>query len=109
MATTSMNIRTDSEIKKQAEELFAEFGLNMTTAVNMFLRQAIRERSIPFELTLITPPTKKKGTINNRATLNDDEKKHRAEYLKQLNEAVALSMDEELIPVYIKIYQSKKK
>jgi DNA-damage-inducible protein J len=52
MTTTSMNIRTDSEVKKQAEELFEEFGLNMTTAVNMFLRQAVRERRIPFSITL---------------------------------------------------------
>ena len=52
--TTSMNIRTDSEVKMQAEKLFAEFGLNMTTAVNMFLRQAIRKQAIPFELSLET-------------------------------------------------------
>ena len=50
MPTTSMNIRTDAEIKKQAEALFAEFGLNMTTAVNMFLRQSIRNQAIPLEL-----------------------------------------------------------
>ncbi|HNW10647.1 MAG TPA: type II toxin-antitoxin system RelB/DinJ family antitoxin [Candidatus Rifleibacterium sp.] len=52
MTNTSMNIRMDSKIKQQAQHLFAEFGLDMTTAVNMFLRQAIRERRIPFELKL---------------------------------------------------------
>lgn len=55
MANTSMNIRMDSKIKQQAQHLFAEFGLDMTTAVNMFLRQAIRERRIPFELKLNIP------------------------------------------------------
>lgn len=55
MANTSMNIRMDSEIKKQAEEIFAEFGINMTTAVNIFLRQTIRENGIPFELKLNVP------------------------------------------------------
>lgn len=55
MANTSMNIRMDSKIKQQAQHLFAEFGLDMTTAVNMFLRQAIRERRIPFELKLNAP------------------------------------------------------
>ena len=55
MSNTNMNIRMDSEVKKQAEALFAEFGLNMTTAVNMFLRQAVRERAIPFDLTLNIP------------------------------------------------------
>lgn len=55
MATTNLNIRTDKSIKEQAEEIFAELGLNMTTAVNMFLRTAIREHGIPFELKLDVP------------------------------------------------------
>ncbi|MCL1829290.1 MAG: type II toxin-antitoxin system RelB/DinJ family antitoxin [Oscillospiraceae bacterium] len=52
MSNTSMNIRMDSEVKRQAQELFAQFGLDMTTAVNMFLRQSIRQRGIPFVLQL---------------------------------------------------------
>lgn len=55
MANTSMNIRMDSEVKKQAQELFAQFGLDMTTAINMFLRQSIREQGIPFQLKINTP------------------------------------------------------
>ena len=42
MATTNMNIRTDVEVKAAAEQLFNELGLNLSTAVNIFLRQAIR-------------------------------------------------------------------
>ena len=52
MPSTNMNIRIDSEVKKQAELLFAQFGLNMTAAVNMFLREAIRRQAIPFKLEL---------------------------------------------------------
>ena len=55
MATTNMNIRTDTEVKAAAEHLFNELGLNMTTAVNMFLRQAIRTGGIPFEVKVNTP------------------------------------------------------
>lgn len=55
MATTNLNIRTDKAIKEQAEQIFTELGLNMTTAVNMFLRTTIREHGIPFELKLETP------------------------------------------------------
>ena len=55
MATTNLNIRTDKAIKDQAEEIFNELGLNMTTAVNIFLRTAIREHGIPFELKLEVP------------------------------------------------------
>ena len=36
MASVSMNIRMDSDIKSKAQSLFSEFGLDMTTAINMF-------------------------------------------------------------------------
>ena len=52
MSSTSMNIRMDRDVKRQSQELFAQFGLDMTTAVNMFLRQSIRQQGIPFSLQL---------------------------------------------------------
>lgn len=55
MAATNLNIRTDKAIKEQAEQIFNELGLNMTTAINLFLRTAIREHGIPFELKLEVP------------------------------------------------------
>ena len=55
MATTNLNIRTDKEIKDQADRIFSELGLNMTTAINMFLRTTIRENGIPFALKLDVP------------------------------------------------------
>ena len=55
MANTSMNIRMDADVKKQAEALFGEIGMNMTTAINIFLRQSIRENGIPFELKINQP------------------------------------------------------
>lgn len=55
MATTNLNIRIDKGIKEQAEAIFNELGFNMTTAVNMFLRTAIREHGIPFDLKLEVP------------------------------------------------------
>lgn len=54
-ATTNLNIRTEKDIKDAAEKIFNELGINMTTAVNMFLRQTIRSNGIPFELKLNTP------------------------------------------------------
>ena len=53
--TSSVSFRIDSDIKNQADKLFAELGLNMTTAFNIFLRQAVREGSIPFQVTINTP------------------------------------------------------
>ena len=55
MATTNLNIRTEKAIKDQAEEIFNELGLNMTTAVNMFLKVSIRTHGIPFELKMDVP------------------------------------------------------
>ena len=55
MTTTSMNIRMDSTIKRQAQELFAALGMDMTTAVNIFLRQAIRRQGLPFDVALNRP------------------------------------------------------
>lgn len=55
MATTNLNIRTDKDVKEQAETIFNELGLNMTTAINMFLRTTIREHGIPFALKLDVP------------------------------------------------------
>ena len=48
--SVNMNIRMDEITKKQAQQLFSEFGLDMTTAINMFLKQSVREQRIPFEL-----------------------------------------------------------
>lgn len=50
MATTNLNIRTDQTTKDSAEKIFHELGLNMTTAVNLFLKAVIREHGIPFDL-----------------------------------------------------------
>lgn len=47
----TISIKTDFDLKKKAEELFADLGMNMTTAFNIFLRQAVRENRIPFEIT----------------------------------------------------------
>ena len=55
MATTNLNIRTDKDIKDQADAIFSELGLTMTTAVNMFLRAAVREHGIPFALKVDVP------------------------------------------------------
>ncbi len=55
MESTNLNIRTDKDVKAAAEQIFEQLGLNMTTAVNIFLRQTIRENGIPFELKLEKP------------------------------------------------------
>ena len=55
MAKTNINIRIDEELKRDAEELFEELGLNFTTAYTLFTKQALRERRIPFEISAKVP------------------------------------------------------
>ena len=56
--TANINIRMDKELKNQAESLFSELGMNMTTAFNIFLRQSVRQGKIPFEIALARPNAK---------------------------------------------------
>ena len=55
MATVNMSIRMDAELKKQADAMLSDMGLNMTTAMNMFLRQVVRQGRIPFEIATDIP------------------------------------------------------
>lgn len=50
MATTSITIRMDENLKRQAERLFDSMGMNMTTAFTVFAKAAVREGRIPFEI-----------------------------------------------------------
>lgn len=50
MAKVSTSISIDAEVKDKAQKLFAEFGMDLSTAINIFLKQAIYERSIPFTI-----------------------------------------------------------
>ena len=53
--TTNVTIRMDADLKAQAEELFAELGMNLTTAFNVFVRQSLRQGGLPFEIKLERP------------------------------------------------------
>ena len=73
---TNLNIRTDAEIKASAEKIFEQLGLNMSTAVNIFLRQAIRQGGLPFEVKLDIPNEATAAAIREgRAILKDRDAK----------------------------------
>ena len=48
MATTNVTIRMEKKLKEEAEQLFNDLGLNMSTALTAFVKQAVREQRIPF-------------------------------------------------------------
>ncbi|MDR0888309.1 MAG: type II toxin-antitoxin system RelB/DinJ family antitoxin [Coriobacteriales bacterium] len=51
-STATITIRIDANLKESAEKLFHELGLNITTAINMFMRKAVREEAIPFDVSM---------------------------------------------------------
>jgi DNA-damage-inducible protein J len=62
--TTNLNIRVDEDIKRKAEAIFFELGLNMSTAVNIFLRYSVRYGGIPFDLRIEKPNAETLSAIN---------------------------------------------
>ncbi|MBQ3335702.1 MAG: type II toxin-antitoxin system RelB/DinJ family antitoxin [Eubacteriaceae bacterium] len=80
MATTNINVRVDTELKQSAERLFHDLGLNMSTAITMFLRSAVNYDGIPFEVKRATPGAKTKAALAEY-----DEMKAHPERYKQYN------------------------
>jgi len=48
--TINVTIRLEKDVKEQAERMFNDFGMNLSTALNIFIRQALRQGKIPFEI-----------------------------------------------------------
>ncbi len=53
--TINFSVRMDSEIKRKCEALYNELGINLTTAINVFLRQSLRSGGFPFDVRLEQP------------------------------------------------------
>ncbi|NLA96190.1 MAG: type II toxin-antitoxin system RelB/DinJ family antitoxin [Clostridiaceae bacterium] len=53
--TKNISIRMDADLKTQADALFSELGMNLSTAFNIFVRQSLREGKIPFDISLSQP------------------------------------------------------
>ena len=72
-ASANINIRVDRDIKNKAQSVFSALGLDMTSAVNIFLRQAIRKNGIPFDLVAEQPKkTPKFGCLKDHIWEADD-------------------------------------
>lgn len=80
-----INITIDDNLKEQAERLFNDLGMNLPTAVDIFVRQSVRQGGIPFVITKSTDP------FYNPANIRRLE--HSIEQMKQ-GEVVTKSMDE---------------
>ena len=69
MATTNINVRIDSELKVQAESLFSDLGLNMSTAIIIFLKSAVSHDGLPFEVKRSVPNAETRAAIAEYAEM----------------------------------------
>jgi DNA-damage-inducible protein J len=54
MSKALISVRTDAELKERSQKLFADLGLDLSTAVNMFLRQSLVDEGIPFRVSRVS-------------------------------------------------------
>ena len=64
--TINVTIRLDREVKEQAERMFNDFGMNLSTAFNIFARQSLRQGKIPFEIYDPFYSNKNQAELNRR-------------------------------------------
>jgi len=71
MKNVNVTLRVDDELKKQADALFFELGLNLTTAFNIFFRQSVREQRIPFQVSKNVPNATTPAAMEDAENGND--------------------------------------
>lgn len=76
--TTNLNVRVDSTIKKESDILFKNLGLNMSTAINMFLTQCVKTSSIPFKIEESKPSKELKKALKELEYMKNHPEKYKA-------------------------------
>ena len=84
MSTTNINIRTDSELKARAQSVLADLGLDMSTAINVFLNQIVYKQAIPFEITK-SNKTVKLGGWEGKIKMSEDFNNPMEEFKEYMN------------------------
>ena len=72
MSATNINIRTDSELKAKAQTVLSDLGLDMSTAINVFLKQVVYKQEIPFTISKPPKKTVKFGGWEGKISMSDD-------------------------------------
>lgn len=77
MSTTNINVRVDTELKTSAEALFSDLGLNMSSAITMFLKSAVSHDGIPFEVKRFTPNAETRAALAEYDEMRKDPDKYK--------------------------------
>ena len=77
MRKVSTNISLDPKLKEESMILFSKFGLDLSTAISIFLQQSVREKRIPFEIRLEIPNEETKQALGEIDEMRKDKKKYK--------------------------------
>ena len=72
MAKTSTNISLDPELKRASQELFADLGIDLSTAITLFLKQSLRVQGLPFAVTRENPNAETRQAIQEVQRMKAD-------------------------------------
>ena len=91
MAKVSTNISLDADLKKSSQELFSDLGMDLTTAVTIFLKQSIRAQGFPFTITRDVPNTDTIAAMNEYYTMkaHPEQYKHYSSFRDAMNEVLS--------------------
>ena len=84
MAKVSTNISLDPELKEKAIKLFSNFGLDLSTAITLFLSQSVREEKIPFEIRMNIPNQETIETLKEKEAMKDKKKYKRYDSFEEI-------------------------
>lgn len=76
-ATANINVRVDAVLKEKAEQLFSDLGMNMTTAITVFLKTAVNCDGIPFEIRRHTPNEETRAALAEYEEMRRNDGKYR--------------------------------
>ena len=76
-ATANINVRVDAALKDRAEQLFSDLGMNMTTAITVFLKTAVSYEGIPFEIRRLTPNEETRAALAEYEEMRRDSGKYK--------------------------------
>ena len=84
MAKVSTNISLDPELKEKAIKLFSNFGLDLSTAITLFLSQSVREEKIPFEIRMNVPNQETIEALKEKEAMKDKKKYKRYDSFEEI-------------------------
>lgn len=84
MAKVNTNIILDPELKEKAIKLFSNFGLDLSTAITLFLSQSVREEKIPFEIRMNIPNQETIEALKEKEAMKDKKKYKRYDSFEEI-------------------------